>query len=601
MHRRTIVPLLALLVAWIAGGSAAHAASWVPGPTITENVSQAPHVAIGPDGGATVLWADGPFNAATANVALRRVEPDGTAGAVHGVGHGVALDVATTAGGALAAWAEVQDAGTTLEVKTVTLDTTGVTRGSRSVSIPTGSRASESLGAVAPDGSVVVSWLEAAAEVSGAATLRVRRIAANGELGPVTDLGLAVTGESSYQLGVGSDGVARIVWRRPDLVGGGLLVGRINADGTGSTPTILTMDPAGTATLKVEGGHAIAGWIEAVTPGDMASLSTVRVRRLPSSASGPVADPPITLVPSLAAAFPGIGFSFAPDGSATAVWSETDAGLLAGVLKTRRIAPSGALGAIQAVSTPPAMRIDSAPVLANAADGTTIVAWVRLDLGAFSASVLSRSLTADGTPTGGEHPVTFSAATVSVAGATLTTGPAGVPFMTGLGVGADGSTAALLTSRFVAPPVVTPDTPPAPGPGPGPGPTPGPGPGAPSGPGPKAPSAERASARLKVTKATRKGARVTVAGTIDRRASGRVTLTWKQKTGRKTVTRTARATIKRGRFSTTLKLPRSLARSKAAGRLTVTYAGNATIARGTTKRTVKLPKAKKAKATSKRS
>jgi hypothetical protein len=110
-----------------------------------------------------------------------------------------------------------------------------------------------------------------------------------------------------------------------------------------------------------------------------------------------------------------------------------------------------------------------------------------------------------------------------------------------------------------------------------------PAPPVPPGPGP----VERAAARLKLTTASRVGARVTVSGTLDRRASGRVTVTWAQRVGRRTVRRTATARIVRGRFATTVRLPRALARSRAAGRLTVSYGGDADVARALVTRTVR--------------
>lgn len=112
-------------------------------------------------------------------------------------------------------------------------------------------------------------------------------------------------------------------------------------------------------------------------------------------------------------------------------------------------------------------------------------------------------------------------------------------------------------------------------------------PGGGAGPG-KPPAVRRAPARLTVTRAVRRGARVTVAGTLHRRASGRVTLVWRQRLGRATVTQTVRARIARGRFSVTLTLPRALAAARGAGRLTVTYAGDADTARASATRLVRL-------------
>ncbi|MFA4928451.1 MAG: hypothetical protein WC558_08035 [Patulibacter sp.] len=592
MPRRTVITLAVLLVAWTAGATGAHAESWVPGPTLTESVANAPHVAIGADGGATVLWVDGAAGASSGGVAARRVASDGSPGTVQGLGTGVALDVLATGGGGLVAWAEVAAGGATLAVKTTNLSTADVTSDSRTVTIPTGSAAREPLGAIASDGSIVVSWLEDNATLPDESDLHVLRIAPDGSFGSVVDLGLAVEEESAYQLAVGSDGVARVMWRRSDVVGGGLLVARIGADGAESGTDLLTLNPEGTATLKVDGAHAIAGWLEAVTPGDMASSSMLRIKRLPSS--GSVAVSPVTIVPSLFAPFPGVAFTLAPDGTATVVWSQSDPAAGNSVLNVRRVATNGSLGAVRTITSPPSGSVDLAPRLAKDRDGTTLVVWSRMNLASFSAAIVSGRLAADGTPIAGELPVTFSSATAA-SSPTLTVGPTGDALVTALGVRSDLVSLDLLTSRLVAPPVV-----PDPGPGPIPDPGPGgglgpgliPGPGGTPGPVPSPPSTARASARLKLTKATRMGARVSVTGTLDRRARGRVTLTWKQKVGRKTTTRTARATIKRGRFSATLKLPKALARSKAAGRLTVIYAGDGTLARASVDRSVRLTKAK---------
>lgn len=86
----------------------------------------------------------------------------------------------------------------------------------------------------------------------------------------------------------------------------------------------------------------------------------------------------------------------------------------------------------------------------------------------------------------------------------------------------------------------------------------------------------KAPAALRIARVTRRGARVTIAGRLDRRASGRVAVTWQQRAGRRTVTRTVRVRIARGRFTATLRLPPTLATARTRARLTVSYKGNAT-------------------------
>ncbi|HMJ34982.1 MAG TPA: hypothetical protein VK501_13805 [Baekduia sp.] len=105
------------------------------------------------------------------------------------------------------------------------------------------------------------------------------------------------------------------------------------------------------------------------------------------------------------------------------------------------------------------------------------------------------------------------------------------------------------------------------------------------------------AAALKVSKATRNGARVTVAGTISSRAKGKVTIAYAQKVGHATVTMKKTVTVAKGRWSTTLTLPRSLTRGSAArgkGPVTVTCAGTAAVKRATAKHAVSIARAKRA-------
>lgn len=105
-------------------------------------------------------------------------------------------------------------------------------------------------------------------------------------------------------------------------------------------------------------------------------------------------------------------------------------------------------------------------------------------------------------------------------------------------------------------------------------------------------------ARLKITRATRSGAAVTVRGTIDRRARGKVTIVYAQRAKRRTIKVRRTATIAKGAWRATLRLPRSLTRGKAArtrGTVTVTFATTAAIRRARATRTVALARQKSAK------
>jgi len=124
--------------------------------------------------------------------------------------------------------------------------------------------------------------------------------------------------------------------------------------------------------------------------------------------------------------------------------------------------------------------------------------------------------------------------------------------------------------------------------GPGPG---GPGPGGHGGEGPQA-RAPRAAAVRRLVRVVRRGARLAVAGTIARRASGRVTVVWRQRLGRRAVRRTARAAIRRGRFKATIALPARVARARTTGTVTVRYAGDADTRAASASRRVAPPRAK---------
>lgn len=114
---------------------------------------------------------------------------------------------------------------------------------------------------------------------------------------------------------------------------------------------------------------------------------------------------------------------------------------------------------------------------------------------------------------------------------------------------------------------------------------------APSGPPPKA---RRAAAALKLTRAVRSGAKVTITGTIARAATGRVTLTYRQRNGRSATTIAGGARIAKGRFSATIKLTRALLkRFRLKPTVTAVYAGNRTTAVATATRTVTIARARR--------
>lgn len=105
------------------------------------------------------------------------------------------------------------------------------------------------------------------------------------------------------------------------------------------------------------------------------------------------------------------------------------------------------------------------------------------------------------------------------------------------------------------------------------------------------PGATRAAAGLKLGAIARKGATVTVKGTIGARAGGTVTISYAQRIGRRTVVKKTTAKIAKGRWSATLWLTGSLARVRG-GKATVTvrYAGDADTKAASAARSVRVPK-----------
>ncbi|MDO8213543.1 hypothetical protein [Conexibacter sp. CPCC 206217] len=76
----------------------------------------------------------------------------------------------------------------------------------------------------------------------------------------------------------------------------------------------------------------------------------------------------------------------------------------------------------------------------------------------------------------------------------------------------------------------------------------------------------RAAAALRLTRVTRSGLRVTIAGRLFARASGRVEIAYRLGSGRSARTARARTAIRRGVFKTTLRLRGPLARMRETGR-----------------------------------
>ncbi len=136
------------------------------------------------------------------------------------------------------------------------------------------------------------------------------------------------------------------------------------------------------------------------------------------------------------------------------------------------------------------------------------------------------------------------------------------------GVGHEAPDAAASLALRYAPPMLDPGPPSAPDLTPTPGP-----PEQQPQPTPTPRPAPKAVSALKITSLRHSGRRIILRGTISSRASGRVTVRFRMRVGRRTRTLTLHPAIHARAFRATFTLPRSLARARA-GTATVTYAGD---------------------------
>ena len=98
---------------------------------------------------------------------------------------------------------------------------------------------------------------------------------------------------------------------------------------------------------------------------------------------------------------------------------------------------------------------------------------------------------------------------------------------------------------------------------------------------PPPPPPTRAAASIKVRSVQLlSGGRVAASGSLNRKATGRVKITFTTRVGHKTVTTAAKVHITKGRFSAKLRLPK-LARAFKKAKLAVRYGGNSRVSAAT--------------------
>lgn len=661
MIRWSRVVLAALVVLALAAPASASAAGWMPGPEFGRDVIGGfGGLATDPAGGTTVVWlTSDTAGVPPVKVHSQRMTPDGTLGvdAVLGetVPGSIASVTALASGGALVAWIKPGAGGEdTIELTQIGSD--GAPVATRDVTTVEGVQGMSLQVAADAAGNATVVWVSGT--VADGYAVRARRLPAGGAPEGIVDV-QAADDETVPSVVIGPDGGARIAWVGPQ--GGSVdaaWVARLNPAGAlDGAPARLSApdDAAQSIVLRASADGAAVVWVEKVNNSD----SDVRVRGARLLATGALAGTPFTVAEGLTSLPSIAGAALANDGTLTVIWSSPQPSSAMFVSHVRRVSRDGTLGEVRdlAQNSSPLGIGDIALTAAAMPDDTVLALSLRVIMGTEPAFlIVVRRIAADGTlgdeqTLGQTLPIFFSFPVIdrfmsigsdAVGNATIGwftgelsggmeklryvtsrydgTPPkvdASIPASVQIGADAIFSVTASDSSGIGS---VAWDF--------------GDGSGAPGAPGgtvrhvygrlgnypikvtvtDKAGNAAtvsrtlavvappkpvtKASAALKVKSAVRKGSVLTVAGTLDRRTSGKVSVAYAQKIGRKTTTLRATAKIVRGRFTAKLRIRGVLLRVNG-GRatLTVRYTGDGDTKAASVKRTLKVPKraAKKAK------
>lgn len=640
--------LAAALLSLAALPATAHADAWLRGPLLAGGtVNPSAGVALGSDraGVTTAAW-QGVGSGSSGVVAAARIAPDGTASPVRALGpasNGTAPpSIAVAPGGATAvAWSDDQ-ASTPDKVMLVALAADGTPGPARTVATIASVDAATVTVGVSDAGDAVVAWL---GQDGGAQQLYARRVAADGTLGTVVTVPVPDTAATLPHVAVAPAGDAWLTWTDDASSTTSAWVARLTPAGALDGAPLRLTGPATsseTADLAASDGGAVVVWDEGGT--------ILRAARL--AKSGALLGSTVTVSAAMAEMAPP-DVAVAPDGVATIGWTEAvgvPGPTMTVSTQLRRFHPDGTLATPTAI-TPAAGSMAVFPNLVAAPDGTLTTTWFEGGPTEESLFFNARQTRADGTATtptrqisgdllilmmisgpmgadvfglassGSGHAVvawpafTGSAASVAtrIFDGVAPTAEASVPATVTLGTDAtftstaadafgiagtwwefgddSGSRRASTRHRYADPgtyPVtltvtdkagnettvtrqVTVVAP--------------------------APRATRAPAALKLTKVARKGAKVTVAGTLAKSAGGKVTIAYAQKIGRRSLSKRITAKIAKGKFSATFALRGKLAQARGGkATVTVSYAGDADTNLASAKRTVANPKqAKRAK------
>ncbi|ADB51135.1 PKD domain-containing protein [Conexibacter woesei] len=647
--RRLTGALLATALLVGAPAATAQAEGWIDGPAFdVPLMSEGLDLAGAPDGSSTAAWI-AEDDAAAVKVSVQRAAPDGTLGTVRVLDDAdpgpdpVWPVVAAGASGASAvAWQDEVGGDDQLRLA---LLAAGGTVGAPLLVAPDQLPLETGVAvAVDGDGDATVVW-RAWDDGLAAEAIHARRVAADGTLGPVVVLGLGGL-EADPRIAVTPNGVAWVTWT--DGTGSGAAQRIARLDAAGQLDGAVAEAPADAASFPTLGAGAAGGalaWSEAVPGG-----SDMRVAGVRLPLSGEVLGAPFHGAPA-PVSMPAVATpAIAPDGTVTIAWTEATSSTppISATAIVSRIAPGAATGPAQPLPTAEPGVAAVAPLLAAMPDGGVLATWLQQQRPSVALTVplFARRIASNGT----FGPVTATGASAFGLGGPFDIDRYVLPF-----AHADGGALLGVLQQFIAfslstrvldatGPKLTASTPATATAG-APAPfsasasdrtgasvwwdfgddsgsrraavdhvytragtytvtltaTDGVGNettitrrvtvAAAAGPS-RTPRAGRAAAALALTRTVRKGAKVTVAGTISPHATGRVTIAYRKKVGRTTVFTRKSATIARGRWRATLKLTGPLARARR-GKATITafYAGDAATRRANVTRTIRLAKA----------
>jgi PKD repeat protein len=539
--------------------------------TLTSDEAQAAFsdVAIDAVGTATVVWTTATADMAVGALNAARVTASGVRSApvalgTYTIGTDAPMSVATTpAGVSWVAWANTDN-----RAALARLDSGGAIEAGPAAVSPSGTTVRQVAVAASAAGATVA-WEALIGFGGGTPNVRVAgaRLPAAGALTatgfetPSFDI-LPLPGARDFDVVPGPDGAVTAAWVAYDTAATSITLS-INrfAPGQTTAPAPLVAEqasgggayPVSPALVATPGGGTIASWLKLGSAGVSVGVRSVGSDGTlsPTTNTIPVSSTASAALPQLIAAL--------GDDAVKGIIAVASGGPFSGPGTDPWTAATFRFDAI-----PPTLTLD---VPATAAPLTPVT---------FTATVADPA----------NAPVTWEFGDgASATGQTVTHVYAAAGTYTVHATASDenGNQAVVTRSITIATPPPSP-TPPGPGGTPNPGPTPGPG------------TVTAIAAGLKVSKATRTATRVTVSGTIAKTATGKVTVVYAQKLGRKTIKATKTAKVSKGRWTITITLPTKLTKGKAArvrGTVTVTWAGSNAIKKATAKRTVALAKATK--------